>query len=125
MASPPPSSRRYRWLVWSLVVGLWTVLLLLPISEHNPLERIPAARREILAKLAHVAGYAALTILAGWLRLPMRWRWLLILFLMGHASVTELLQVPIGRGGSLNDVGWDHLGVLCGVLATWKWWINE
>jgi VanZ family protein len=127
MIDTVPSRRRIRWWIWSLVIGLWTVLLLLPIADPGPLRDLPAERREVLAKIVHVLAYAALTILSGWLRVPLRWRWLLIVVLMGHASLTELLQkLPqIGRGGSLADVGWDHLGVLLGLVITWKWWIRE
>jgi VanZ family protein len=126
MAQTVPPRRRVRWWVWSLVIGLWTVFLLLPNSE-GPLRELSPERREVLAKIAHVVGYTALTVLSGWLRLPLRWRWVLIVILMGHASLTELLQrLPqIGRGGSLADVGWDHLGVIFGILLSWKWWVSD
>jgi hypothetical protein len=29
------------------------------------------------------------------------------------------------RHGDLPDVGYDHVGILLGVLASWKWWVRE
>src|SRR5262245_62030219 len=104
-------NRRLRCIVWWSVLAIWTVLLLIPIPSTGPLADMPPSRREIIAKFGHVLAYLGLTAMAGWLRVPVRWRWLLIFVLMAHGSVTELLQIPVGRGGSLADVGWDHLGV--------------
>ena len=43
-----------------------------------------------------------------------------------HASATELLQVVLKdychRGGSLEDVGLDHLGIAIGFVVSWQWW---
>jgi VanZ family protein len=83
---------------------------------------MPIGRKYIFMKSAHVSAYALLTILSGWLNVSIRYRWLLLFFIMAHAPVTELLQIPVGRGGSLDDVGYDHLGVFLGLLMTWKWW---
>jgi hypothetical protein len=80
----------------------------------------------ILAKILHVVAYAGLAILSGWLRLPCRWRWVILFIIMAHAPVTELLQLNIeGRTGTLRDVGLDHLGIGLGLLLTWKWWAEQ
>jgi VanZ family protein len=45
---------------------------------------------------------------------------------MAHAAATELIQLKIaGRSGQLTDVGIDHVGVLLGLMLTWKWWSAE
>jgi VanZ family protein len=113
---------RFRWTMWIAFLALWTIGLLAPITNVGPLEDMPIGRKYIVMKSAHVSAYALLTILSGWLNVSIRYRWLLLFFIMAHAPVTELLQIPVGRGGSLDDVGYDHLGVFLGLLMTWKWW---
>ena len=60
------------------------------------------------------------------MRRLLRYRWLLMFFLMAHCPVTELLQVALSdychRTGSLGDVGFDLVGIFIGILVSWKWW---
>jgi len=82
-----------------------------------------APHRFLLAKALHITAYAVLAGLSGWLRVPCRFRWILLFVLMAHATATELLQLHVeGRTGDLRDVGLDHLGIGLGLLLTWKWW---
>jgi hypothetical protein len=83
-------------------------------------------------KSVHVAAYAVFTILSGWLRLPFRYRWFLLLFLSLHAFATEYIQNFVhgdfdwqARHPSFRDVGLDHLGIAIGVLCTWPWWRRD
>ena len=120
MASP-----RTRWLVWIVYTALWTLALVSPFSEEadRAADELLFGRKYIVAKSLHVAAYAGLTILSAWLRVPFRFRLLLIAFLLVHATVTELLQLGVARrSGNLHDVAYDHLGVLLGLAMSWKWW---
>ena len=57
----------------------------------------------LIAKTLHVAAYAVLAGLSGWLRVPSRFRWILLFVIMAHAPATELLQLLVeGRTGSLR-----------------------
>ncbi len=126
MNPSPPSSRRpwVRWGVWTGFAAVWTILLLMPISEsgENTLDKVTLGRKFLAAKIGHVVGYALLTGLCGWLRPPARIRWMLLVLVIVHAPVTEFLQTYVGRGGSLADVGLDFVGILLGLVLTWKWW---
>lgn len=117
-----------RGLIWSMYTASWTAMLLLPGQATEALASINEllqSRKFIVAKSLHILGYVTLALLSGWWRVPLRYRWLLMFFLMVHATVTELLQLLIGRGGRLEDVGLDHLGILLGVGLTWKWWTSD
>jgi hypothetical protein len=114
-----------RWLIWTLFVVAWTLALELPVPETGGLPG-GVTIKVAIAKSVHVAIYAALTALSGWVPVPARYRWLMMLFVMAHASGSELLQLALQdyckRGGSLTDVGLDHLGIVIGAAASWKWW---
>lgn len=116
----------YRWIIWVLFLVSWSFALLRPIPE--PLVRTTEqfVSRQVIGKTLHVCAYACLAILTGWLRAPLRFRPLLMLFIMAHGTLTELGQslVP-GRVGALLDVGIDNAGVLLGVLLSWKWWTSD
>jgi hypothetical protein len=120
-----------RWLIWLAVVLAWTVALEVSVPKHEALEQGPAemSLRKIIAKTAHLSVYAGLTVLSTWPPLPARYRWLMAFFLTAHAWGTEWLQEllhPIfGRGGSLDDVGLDMLGIAFGVALTWKKWTDN
>lgn len=117
-----------RWLIWSIFVVVWTVALEMPVpaTDSLPADEITLTRKKVAAKTAHVAAYAVFTVLSAWVPMPMRYRWLMMLFVMAHATGTELLQEALheycGRGGSLDDVALDQLGILLGAAASWKWW---
>jgi len=117
---------RWRWTIWIVLVALWTTALTRPLPDFTEIagEGI-MAHRYVLAKTLHVAGYAMLAVLSGWLRAPMRWRIALMFFLMVHGTITEHIQLHVeGRTGTLEDVGFDHLGIFLGYVASWKWWSN-
>ena len=112
-----------RWVIWSLSLLVWTGMLCVPGSE---IQRVTSdwewTRRVIVAKTLHVAAYAYLAVLTGWLFVPLRYRWLMVFVLMAHATATETVQPFLGRTGMLTDVGLDQIGILLGLLISWKWW---
>jgi VanZ family protein len=119
----PAAPAWLRWLLWLTFIAAWTTALLLPNPTSTlTLGSVQTAPRGV-GKVIHVLAYAILTILAGWLHVPARFRWLGLFFIMAHAPATELLQdfVP-PRTGRLGDVGLDHLGVAIGLVLSWKWW---
>lgn len=117
-----------RWVIWSVVMIAWTVSLEapVPIPDAAPPGSTEITPRKVFAKSLHIAVYAFLAVLSAWPRLPMRYRWLMMFFLMAHATLTEVLQVALhewcGRGGSLWDVAFDQVGILAGFLIGWRWW---
>jgi hypothetical protein len=117
------SSRR-RWLIWLAYAAAWTTALLVPVPTAPwTLGELHVDFKLVLAKSLHVLAYIIFTILAGWLRMASRLRWLPLFVVMAHGTVTELLQrLTETRSGLLTDVGLDHLGVALGLLVSWKWW---
>jgi VanZ family protein len=118
-------ARRVRWVVWGAFVLAWTVALLVPIPAKPA--ALPQEWWELkfyFAKSLHASAYAFLAILSAWLHVARPRRWLLLLFLVGHAAGTEFLQwlLPTGRTGCVSDVGIDVLGILVGTALSWKWW---
>jgi VanZ family protein len=119
-------SAEVRWLVWIIYAVTWTWALLRPypaiVLDHPEFEW----QFFLFSKTVHVSAFAVFAILSGWLRVPWRHRWALLLFLSAHAWSSEYFQhfVPT-RTPALHDVGFDHLGILLGVGLTWKWWIGS
>ncbi len=114
-----------RWLIWVLFLLAMTAGLVMPFSTSASarLDEWLHTRRALAAKAVHVAAYAVLAILSGWLQLAARRRWLLVFFIMVHAPITELLQLHMAnRNGSLEDVAFDHLGLFLGLVFSWRWW---
>ena len=113
-----------RWLVWGVYLLSWSVALLTPQPATWAGDVIPeSVVRYSFAKSLHVAAYALLAILTGWLLVPAKLRWLLLGFLSLHAFGTEFLQMFVpSRSGSLKDVGFDHVGICLGIMMTWRWW---
>jgi VanZ family protein len=113
------------WSVWLACLAVWTVGLLTPEPVQVGQEVLPAGTAFPLAKTLHVSAYAGLTLLAAWLRLPLRRRWLLPAALGLHGAATEWLQnfVP-PRDGSLRDVALDVAGITLGLLFTRRWWFG-
>ena len=114
-----------RWLVWWLYVLAWSIALVVPLPNSIGPEghELSLHNKFLIAKGLHLLAYAILAALTGWVASPMRYRWLLAALLMAHATVTELIQLHItNRTGQLEDVGLDHVGLLLGMLCTWKWW---
>ncbi|MCI0378170.1 MAG: VanZ family protein [Gemmataceae bacterium] len=116
-----------RWLLWSLYVALWTVALLLPpeVPEAIVNHEIIRDRKFLIGKTVHIVAYAMMTILAGWLHAPPRWRLVLLAFLLIHPTVTELLQREVDRTGLLEDVALDQIGVALGLAVSWKRWFEN
>ena len=120
--------QKTRWLLWGGYVVIWTTLLLLPLSavEKLPGTEMFESSRYLVAKSVHVTAYAVMTCLSGWLLIKARFRWLLVFFLMGHATLTEIIQEHVpGRIGHLHDVAFDHVGITIGLLLTWTWWTKN
>jgi VanZ family protein len=118
----------WRWVLWVAFVVAWTTLLVSPARFQGswPLD-FAISRKEILAKAGHFMGYAAFAVLSGWLVISSRSRLLLLFFLMLHAAGTELAQqIPgLNRSGEVRDVVLNHLGILIGLLLSWKLWTRE
>lgn len=117
-----------RWSIWLVYVVAWTIALIAPVPETGDwtVEELGIDFKTLFAKSVHVAAYAALTALTAWLRTPMRYRPWLVLFLMAHGTATELLQLTVShRSGRLTDVAFDNLGVMLGMLLTWRWWSEQ
>lgn len=118
-------SATLRWLIWLVYLVVWTAVLVFPVPEqlNSAAEEILHGRKYYFAKGLHIGAYAVLTILSGWLRAPAGYRVLLIAFIMVHGLATELIQLRVSsRSGTLDDVGFDHLGVFLGLALSWKWW---
>ena len=116
-----------RWLVWIIVVIVWTTALEMPVSEPDgPAGEFIWTNKYLFTKTVHVVSYGVLTVLSAWVPMNARYRWLMMFFVMGHAWGTEMLQKVLHdwchRGGSLEDVGYDILGIIVGVAASWKVW---
>jgi hypothetical protein len=123
-----PDNPRWLRILWALLVVIWTIMLLAPMpgEERWPLSLGPE-HRYYLAKTAHVAVFAFLTVLAGCLAGRFSWRLLLLFFLMAHAAATEWAQsvLPFHRTGTVTDVVLDHCGIGVGLLVSWRSWTRR
>src|SRR5260370_22271299 len=113
---------KLRGLIWFVYTVAWTTALLTPQPAqilHTVLDQENAFQA---SKTLHVSAYALFAILSGWLQAPLRWRRWLVAFLSAHALATEFLQryVP-ERCPSWGDVGWDHIGIVLGLIVIWGW----
>jgi VanZ family protein len=117
-----------RWLIWAGFVVAWSIALEIPIKDTSELPggEFIMSNRTLVTKSIHVCIYAVMTALSAWVPMPARYRWLMMFFLMIHATGSELLQDALKshfhRTGELRDVGFDNLGILIGVIVSWKWW---
>jgi VanZ family protein len=95
----------------------------MPLEGSKTASEFEANLRFYFSKTLHVAAYSLLAVLTAWLRVPGRFRWLLMFFLAAHATTTEFIQqfVP-GRTGRVADIGLDLIGIALGCVVTWKWW---
>jgi VanZ family protein len=119
----------WRWPIWLVYVLAWTAALLMPVPEMADANthHLILDRRFLLAKVVHVGAYVVMAGLTAWLRAPVRYRFVLMFFLMAHATISEVLQdiTDLGRTGALVDVAFDHFGIALGTFATWSWWAKE
>jgi VanZ family protein len=120
---------RWRWCIWSGFALAWTAALLAPIpsgGSWDTLTDLTMRWKFIAAKCLHVSAYAFWSVLSAWLRVPARYRFLLVFCMMAHATLTEVLQFMltdfIGRNGNLMDVALDQVGIMLGVVVAWRWW---
>src|SRR4051794_3983468 len=116
-----------RRIFWAVALAVWTAMLFVPNPSLSTVGMTDPPRdvKYWFAKALHVLAYAGLAASAGTLQIPARFRWSILYVLMVHATVTEFVQLFIpGRLGSLEDVGFDHIGVLLGLLAGWKSWTS-
>ena len=116
----------FRWLVWLAYSTAWTVALVVPLHVMSFGDAGGVDIKYVLAKTVHICAYALLAILTGWLRVPSRYRWMLMLLLAAHGACTEFVQEQFveGRTGLLSDVLLDLTGILLGSLLSWKWWTD-
>ncbi len=117
-----------RWLIWSGLLLIWTIAVEFPgrSPEEHPDPEVLRILKQIAAKTMHIGVYAFLTGLSPWAPLPVRFRWVMMFVLIGHAWLTEWLQELLSpiwfRHGSLADVGFDLLGIAMGATLTWRSW---
>jgi VanZ family protein len=117
------SSPAFRWAVWTAYALAWTRALLVENPVDPGHDAVLEYQLFLFSKAVHISAYAVFAALSGWLRVRFRYRWLLLVFLSLHAFATEYGQQFFRtRHPSLRDAGLDHLGMLLGVLLTWKWW---
>src|SRR5690242_11957762 len=117
---------RLRTFIWSVFVVAWTTALLTPQPAVMADTLLGEDNAGYASKILHVSAYAVMTILSGWLRVRSPGRQVLLAFLSFHALGTEFFQqfVPY-RYPSWTDVGWDHIGLLWGIILSWRWWVEE
>ncbi len=119
-------SQRWRWLLWGAFLVVWTTALLTTEPVHVARAVLGPSFIFPTAKLLHVAAYSLFAILSGWLFLPGRWRWILLIFMSFHAAGTEFFQQFIPeRGPSIRDVGIDHFGIAIGLIISCNWWLKS
>lgn len=112
-----------RWVFWLACVAVWTAALLTTFPVEVSRQVLPSGMQFPTAKVLHVSAYAFLTAFVARLPVRGRVRWLFVAFLSLHGFATEYLQTFVPeRGGSLRDVGLDHLGILLGLVLGWPWW---
>ena len=111
------------WLVWLVYAGAWTLALLTPQPVHVRDAIMSAGPAEYISKLLHIGAYLGFAVLTGLLRVRTPYRWLMLVVLSAHAVATEYLQqfVPY-RTPALEDIAYDHAGIVLGFLISWKWW---
>lgn len=124
MMEPASAGGNWRWLLWLIVLAVWTVGLVMP----DPLERGPSEEKlsipYLVSKLAHLGVYSMLAIGAS--LLPVRSRWWGLGLLVLHAPLGEFLQtLTPTRHGSLLDVAIDLVGISIGCALTWRRWCEK
>src|ERR1700720_2637346 len=112
------------WAIWLCYGAAWTAALVTPQPVHIRDAVLKKAPAEYTSKLLHVCAYLGFTVLSGCLRVPLPYRWFMLVFLSAHAIGTEYLQQFIpDRTPALGDIALDHLGIAVGFVVRWKWWL--
>lgn len=142
---PKPHDKRLmnkvRWLIWLVYVALWTWALLLPNPDQwirallfasgsdsrpeNPVSQqlLSVLESFLFSKGLHIAAYALMAVLSAWVARQRPIRWWLLGFMSLHALGTEFFQSwEPSRHPSWNDVGFDHIGIVLGLILSWNWW---
>lgn len=114
------------YLLFLTCISVWTYLLLIPdpLGEVDRMgfswgiNEFSLDLKFVASKTTHLIAYSFLTFLGLFLPLRPRYRLALILFILGHAVVTEIIQVSVpGRSGRYEDVIINWTGILIGYLA--------
>jgi len=114
-----------RWVLWLVLLSIWTVVLLTSEPVRFTRKHITPRTDLPVSKFVHVGAYAFLTATAVFLPLSGWRRWLLVLALSLHGTVTEYLQTFVNmRTGQLLDVLLNHLGIALGLMLTYRWWFT-
>ena len=104
-------------LVLAVLFALWTWRLCSPIPDDLRAGMNATGEPFLVAKTAHVLGYALLAALAATLPVPRRWRVGLLVVLVLHGVATEVIQTYVpGRTGKVADVFIDWAGVTLGAV---------
>jgi VanZ family protein len=115
-----------RWLVWTVFVAVWTFALLVPRPHRFAPSEAVLEYQFSISKTLHVTAYALFAVLSAALPVSSRRRWRLVAFMSAHAFFTEFGQIfAEERHPSLRDVGIDHVGMVLGMLLSWKWWRRQ
>ena len=121
-AGPRPTPARapvaqhlsWRLALFVVLLALWSWRLCSPISPELRDGILATGQPYLVAKTAHVVGYAVLAAFTMALPAPR----LLIGFLALHGIATEVIQTFVpGRTGQFADVLIDWAGITVGVLA--------
>lgn len=116
-------SRWFWGTVFVLVLLAWTAALLRPVPATETIEEWGGQGATFyISKIAHVFGYAFLTILASRLVGSAASALGLLFLLLVHGAGAELLQGFTGRHPSWRDVGLDLIGISLGLGLTWSRW---
>jgi hypothetical protein len=121
-----PFGPKLRGFIWFAYLVAWTTALLTPHPAVIADALLGEEDAFYASKTLHITAYAVLAVLSGWLRVRSPWRRVALGFLSIHALSTEFFQqfVPY-RYPSWTDVGWDHIGILWGIILSWRWWTEE
>ena len=118
----------WRWWIWLIAFLVWTVGLVVPSPGEavRGFSGVSITHKFLVAKTTHVVAYCLLTMLAGWQQCALRYRRFLLVILLIHGPVTELIQrFASNRSGRFLDVGLDYLGIVIGLVLTWRFWVNR
>lgn len=119
---PAPLRRAALWALWAGSLALLTYGL---VSPEPPKVGGKLFRHDVhywVSNAVHLAGYAYLSALAGFLALGPRGELGLRLALVAHGALTEYLQSRVeGRYGSAEDAAIDAAGVILGWASVRLW----